>query len=53
MNKKIIIGIVAVILIAIVGVGGYFLLGNNDRTKENENTPTNTPVVNEPTEDEQ
>ena len=52
MNKKIIIGIVAVILIAIVGVGGYFLLGNNDRTKENENTPTNTPVVNEPTEDD-
>ena len=52
MNKKIIIGIVAVILIAIVGVGGYFLLGNNDRTKENENTPPNTPVVNEPTEDE-
>lgn len=52
MNKKIIIGIVAVILIAIVGVGGYFLLGNNDRTKENENTSTNTPVVNEPTEDD-
>lgn len=47
MNKKIIIGIVAVILIAIVGVGGYFLLGNNDRTKENENTSTNNPVVNE------
>lgn len=52
MNKKIIIGIVAVILIAIVGVGGYFLLGNNDRTKDNENTPTNTPVVNEPTADD-
>ena len=52
MNKKIIIGIVAVILIAIVGVGGYFLLGNNDMTKENENTSTNTSVVNEPTEDD-
>lgn len=52
MNKKIIIGIVAVILIAIVGVGGYFLLGNNDMTKDNENTPTNTSVVNEPTEDD-
>lgn len=52
MNKKIIIGIVAVILIAIVGVGGYFLLGNNDMAKENEKTSTNTPVVNEPTEDD-
>lgn len=52
MNKKIIIGIVAVILIAIVGVGVYFLLGNNDMTKENENTSTNTSVVNEPTEDD-
>lgn len=52
MNKKIIIGIVAVIIIAIVGVGGYFLLGNNDKTKENENTSTNTPTLNEPTEDD-
>lgn len=52
MNKKIIIGVLTVIVIAIVGVGGYFLLGNNDRTKENENTPTNTPVVNETTEDD-
>lgn len=53
MNKKIIIGIVTVIIIAIVGVGGYLLLNNNDnKTKENENTPTNNSVVNEPTEND-
>lgn len=53
MNKKIIIGIVAVIVIAVVGVGGYFLLNNNDsKTKESENTPTNNPVVNEPSEND-
>lgn len=50
--NKIMIGMVAVIVIAIVGVGGYFLLGNNDKTKENENTPTNTPLVNEPTDND-
>ena len=48
MNKKIIIGVLTVIVIAIVGVGGYFLLNNNDKTKENENTSTNNPIVNEP-----
>lgn len=52
MNKKIIIGILIVIVIAIVGVGGYFLLGNNDKTKENENTSANNPTVNEPTLDD-
>lgn len=52
MNKKIIIGILIVIVIAIVGVGGYFLLNNNDKTKENENTSTNNPTVNEPTLDD-
>lgn len=52
MNKKIIIGIVAVIVIAIVGIGGYLLLNNNgNKTKENQNTPTNNPALNEPTED--
>lgn len=52
MNKKIIIGILIVIVIAIAGVGGYFLLNNNDKTKENENTSTNNPTVNEPTLDD-
>lgn len=52
MNKKIIIGILIVIVIAIVGVGGYFLLNNNDKTKENENTSANNPTVNEPTLDD-
>lgn len=52
MNKRIIIGILIVIVIAIVGVGGYFLLNNNDKTKENENTSTNNPTVNEPTLDD-
>lgn len=52
MNKKIIIGILIVIVIAIVGVGEYFLLNNNDKTKENENTSTNNPTVNEPTLDD-
>ena len=50
MNKKIIIGIVAVILIVMSGVGGYFLL-NHDKTKEN--TSTNSPVVNESNEDDE
>ncbi len=48
MNKKIIIGVLTVIVIAIIGIGGYFLLNNNDKTKENENTSTNNPIVNEP-----
>lgn len=52
MNKKLIIGIVAVIIIAIVGVGGYFLLINDNKTKENENIPTNNPTLNEPTEND-
>ncbi|MCI9524867.1 MAG: flavodoxin [Erysipelotrichaceae bacterium] len=52
MNKKIIIGIVAVIVMAVIGTGGYFLLNNDNKTKENENTPTNIPIVNEPTEDD-
>lgn len=52
MNKKIIIGVLTVIVIAIVGVGGYFLLNNNDKTKENKNTSTNNPTVNEPALDD-
>lgn len=53
MNKKIIIGIVAVIIIAVIGVGGYLLLNNNDnKTKENENTTTNNSVVNEPSDND-
>lgn len=52
MNKKIIIGIVAVIVMAVIGTGGHFLLNNDNKTKENENTPTNIPIVNEPTEDD-
>ena len=48
MNKKIIIGVLTVIVIAIVGVGGYFLLNNNDKTKENGKGSTNDPIVNEP-----
>lgn len=32
MNKKVITGIIAVIVIAIVGVGGYFLLSNKATT---------------------
>lgn len=50
MNKKI-IGIVAIIIIAVVGLGGYFL-SNRDKTKENEKNPTNNPVVNENTKTE-
>ncbi len=38
MNKKIITGIIAVIVIAIVGVGGYFLLSNKRAT----DAPTET-----------
>lgn len=38
MNKKVIIGIVVVILITIVGVGGYFLLKSNVKT----DAPTET-----------
>ena len=41
--KKIMIGIVAVIVIAVVGALGYFLL--------NKNNPTNNKVLNEPTDD--
>lgn len=47
MNKKVIIGIVAVALVAIIGVGGYFLLNNSNKTNETEKTPSNNPVVNE------
>lgn len=50
--KKIMIGIVAVIIIAVVGIGGYFLLNNDNKTKENENTPTNNPALNGPTKDD-
>lgn len=49
--KKVIIGIVAVIIIAVVGILGYFLVSNNNEPQEKENnTPTN-PTVIEPTED--
>lgn len=42
MNKKIIIGIVAIIVIAFAGSIGYLLLNNNDNTNETEkNSPTN------------
>lgn len=52
MNKKIIIGIAAVIIMVMAGVGGYLLLNNNDNTKENENTPADTSALNEPAEDD-
>lgn len=49
--KKVIIGIVAVIIIAVVGILGYFLVSNNNEPQEKENnTPTN-PTVIEPIED--
>jgi len=49
--KKVIIGIVAVIIIAVVVNLGYFLVSNNNEPQEKENnTPTN-PTVIEPTED--
>lgn len=38
MNKKVIIGIVIIVLIAVVGVGGYFLLSNKATT----DAPTET-----------
>ena len=38
MNKKVITGIIAVLVIAIVGVGGYFLLSNKATT----DAPTET-----------
>lgn len=41
MNKKMIIGIVAVIIIAVVGIGGYFLLSNNDN-QDNETAKDDT-----------
>ncbi len=45
MNKKGIIGIIAILIIAvIVGVGGYFLLNRNDKAKEK---TTNNPAINE------
>lgn len=43
MNKKVIIGIVAIIVIAVVGVGGYFLLGSKRAT----DAPTETKVPSE------
>ena len=47
MNKKIIIGLVLVIVIAIVGVGGYLLLNNSDNKKETEKSSSNNSGVNE------
>jgi flavodoxin len=47
MNQKLII---VIVVLAVLGVGVYFLLNTNGKTKENENTPTNRPVVNEPTD---
>lgn len=47
MNKKIIIGLVSVIVIAIVGVGGYLLLNNSDNKKETEKSSSNNSGVNE------
>lgn len=46
MNKNTIIGIV-VVVIAVLGIGGYFLLNNKDKTNETEKTPTNNPTINE------
>ena len=50
MNKKIIIGILTVIIIAIIVTLGYFILNNDNKTKGNENTPPNALTPNESTE---
>lgn len=47
MNNKLMIGIVSIIVIAVVGCGGYFLLNNKDQTKKTEKNPSNNPVVND------
>lgn len=50
MNKNVIILIVAIIAIAVVGIGGYFLLSNNDKTNESNKVPSNS--SNRETDDE-
>lgn len=49
MNKKVIIGIITVIVIIVVGFGEYLLLNNNDKTNKNEKNPSKDPIVNENT----
>ena len=41
MNKKVIIGVVAVLVIAALGVGGYFLLSGNDEAGNDNNAVDN------------
>lgn len=41
MNKKVIIGVVAVLIIAALGVGGYFLLSSNDEAGNDNNAVDN------------
>ena len=41
MNKKVIIGVVAVLIIAALGVGGYFLLSGNDEAGNDNNAVDN------------
>lgn len=53
MNKKVIIGIVAIIIVVMIGLGGYVLLGNNDKTNEIEKTSTNNPSNNNVDDDNQ
>lgn len=48
MNKKVIIGIIAVIVIIVVGFGVHFLLNNNKTNKTEKNSSKN-PIVNENT----
>ena len=43
MNKKVMIGISLVVLIAIIGIGGYFLLKRNVQT----NAPAETKIPEE------
>lgn len=47
MDKKVIIGIVAIIVVAVAGFGGYFLLNTNEKTNETEKNPSNSPIANE------
>ncbi len=47
MNKKIVISIIVVIVIAIVSFGIYFLLNNNDNSKQPEQNPSKDPVMND------
>lgn len=49
MNKKVMIGIIAVIVIIVVGFGVHFLLNNNDKTNKNEKNSSKNPIVNENT----